>query len=323
MVKRKLGIISIFLCLFLCFMPCHTYGASTSDMAESVDTDRECRLTVAYAYNGTPFANTTVRLYKIADVSSNYNYTATPSFEGLGLVLNGLRTVGEWNVIRSTLEAYIISHSLEADNSQVTNQNGEACFESLQTGLYLALLDQPIQDDTRFVFDSALISLPDIDEGGYLRYEVDAVAKCEAMPPIEPDEGSQLKVIKLWKGDEGRPDRPKSIEVEIFRDGTIYETVVLSESNNWSYAWEIMDDGSNWTVYEKNIPSGYTMTLEKRGASFVLTNTRTENDPDAPKSPQTGDTSNIWLYIILMTISGCLLIALGITGKRRIYEKAN
>ena len=64
------------------------------------------------------------------------------------------------------------------------------------------------------------------------------------------------------------------------------------------------------------------MTLEKRGNSFVLTNTYTPKNPDEPfDAPQTGDTSNIMLYVILMIVSGSMLIILGIIGKRNAHEE--
>jgi hypothetical protein len=44
-------------------------------------------------------------------------------------------------------------------------------------------------------------------------------AKGEVLPPVDPDENVELKVLKLWRGDENRNVRPESIEVEIFCNG--------------------------------------------------------------------------------------------------------
>jgi LPXTG-motif cell wall-anchored protein len=139
-------------------------------------------------------------------------------------------------------------------------------------------------------------------------------AKGEVLPPVEPDEET-FKVLKLWRGDENQNDRPKSIEVEIFCNGISYKTVTLSEDNHWAYTWSAKNDGSNWTVVERNIPQGYTMTVEERQATFVLTNTRNSTDPDEP--PKTGDTMNILLYVLVMVGSGSLLIILGMIGKKK------
>ena len=95
-------------------------------------------------------------------------------------------------------------------------------------------------------------------------------------------------------------------------------TMVLSEENHWAYSWSAEDDGAVWSVAEPNVPQGYTVTVAMKGSSFVLTNTRTPDQPDDPgDSPQTGDTNNVLVYILLMAASGTLLILLGITRKRK------
>ncbi len=43
-------------------------------------------------------------------------------------------------------------------------------------------------------------------------------------------------------------------------------------------------------------------------------------EPDDPKAPQTGDTSNLYLYIALALISGCAIIFLCFTKKRKAEE---
>ena len=183
--------------------------------------------------------------------------------------------------------------------------------------MYLAIVNQVEQDDLHYRFDSALIALPGLGSDGRWQYQVSVNAKGEVLPPVDPDENVELKVLKLWRGDEGKIDRPKSIEVEIFCDGSSYKTVILSEENHWAYTWFAKDDGSTWTVIERNVPQGYTMTVEERQSTFVLTNTWTPTYPDDPgKPPQTGDTSNIMLYVLLMIGSGSMLIILGITGKK-------
>ena len=151
---------------------------------------------------------------------------------------------------------------------------------------------------------------------GLWQYQVDVTAKSEIIPPSRDDEEIELKVLKLWKGDGGSSARPATIEIEIFRNGTSYQTATLSENNHWTYTWSAKDDGSDWKVVERNIPTGYTMTIEERETTFVLTNTLNRDVPDNPDSPQTGDTSNIMLWVILMIVSGSMLIILGITGKR-------
>jgi hypothetical protein len=295
-------------------------AASTTDASEPINVNQECMLTLTYTCDGTAFEDVSVKLYKIADVSSDFQYKLASPFEQSELILNGVRTNGEWDVIRSTLEAHIIADNINADAIAKTDSEGIVCFEDLKPGLYLAVVGTVTQEDITCFFDSALVALPGLNTEGVWEYQVTVASKSELIPPI--DDEIELKVLKLWKGDEVRNNRPKSIEVEIFKDGESYQKVELSQDDNWSYSWTAKDDGAKWTVIERNTPSGYTMTLEKRGNSFVLTNTYTPKNPDEPfDAPLTGDTSNIMLYVILMIVSGSMLIILGIIGKRNAHEE--
>ena len=316
MAKRRMGIIAFILCICLYLIPCQVQAASTSDAKEPISTNENCSLTISYCSGGIAFSELPVNLYKIADVSADYQYTLTSSFEKSNLILNGIQTVGEWNVIRSTLETYILANDITAGFNAKTDFEGKASFDALKPGLYLAITERIIQDETTYVFDSALIALPGLSADGLWQYQVDITSKSEIIPPSRDDEEIELKVLKLWKGDGGRSARPATIEIEIFRNGTSYQTATLSENNHWTYTWSAKDDGSDWKVVERNIPTGYTMTIEERETSFVLTNTLNRDVPDNPDSPQTGDTSNIMLWVILMIVSGSMLIILGITGKR-------
>ena len=321
MAKRRFGIIALLLCFCLGMLPLQALAASTTDAKEPIDVDKECSLTIFYGCDGILFPDQSVTLYKIADVSADFQYTLTSSFVSSGLILNGIQTQGEWNVIRTTLESFILANNTEPIMTAVTDDTGIAGFASLKPGLYLASAVRVSQGDSQCVFDSALIALPGLGAEGYWQYQVAVVAKPEILPPIDSDEELEMKVLKLWRGDEGRSDRPQSIEVEIFRDGISYEIVVLSEENHWAYSWTAKADGASWKVVERNIPSGYTMTVEQRETTFVITNTRT--DQPTPPPPQTGDTANILLYIVLMFVSGMGLVIFGMTGKRKHHEETN
>ena len=320
MAKRRIAVMIALICLCFWLTPCYTMASSTIDASEPINVNQECMLTLTYTCEGTAFEDVSVKLYKIADVSSDFQYTLTSPFEQSELILNGVRTNGEWSIIRSTLEAHIIADNINADAVAKTDSEGLVCFESLKPGLYLAIVGTVTREELTCFFDSALVALPGLSADGRPQYQVTVASKSEMIPPS--DKEIELKVLKLWKGDEGRNSRPKNIEVEIFRDGASYKKVVLSEDDNWSYSWTAKDDGAKWTVIERNTPSRYTMTAQNRNTSFILTNTYTPAKPDEPfDAPQTGDTSNIMLYVILMIVSGSILILLGIIGKRNAHEE--
>ena len=237
----------------------------------------------------------------------------------------------------------------------MTGQGGGVRFEGLKPGLYFAKTGSAVQNNLIYTFESPLVSLPGTG-GSDWQYDVAVTCKSQVipMPPPddpEPEEPLHFKVLKLWKGDSGQDTRPESVEIEIFCNGESRQTVILSEANHWSHTWTAKSDGSDWTVAERNIPAGYVLTVTEKGTSFVLTNTLTPDNPEEPEdpdnpngpgdtppdtpdspgtsdetetpvkpsgdTPKTGDTSNVLLYMILLYVSGCALIILGIIGKRK------
>lgn len=325
MAKRRVGIILFLFCLCLCLTPFDAFAVSTADAVEPISPGQTCSLTVSYCSDGTAFSGVAVNVYKVADVSADCRYTLTSAFAASGLVLNGIQSGIEWNVIRATLEAFLLVNDITATCSAETNQSGQVSFDTLEPGLYLALSERVVQEGASYTFGSALIALPGLGADGRWQYQLTVAAKSEVTPlpgPGEtPDGGKQYEVLALWKGDDAQAHRPQSVDVEIFRNGSLYQTVSLSEENHWSFSWTAPEDGADWMVAEPKVPNGYALTIEKHGTTFVLIHTSILEDepgsePSSPDSPQTGDSTNIPLYTVLMYISGIVLILLGLTGKR-------
>ena len=311
MAARIMIIIALTLCLCMVWVPC-AGAASTADALAPISVDAQCTLTLTYGCNGLVVTNIPVKLYRVAQVSAEAQFTLTPDFQNTGLELNGIQTNGEWDIIRTSLEAHILANSIAPDCTAVTDSNGRAVFSGLEPGIYLAAAVHTQQEGWHYSFRSALIALPGLDEGGLWLYDIAATPKPDILPPSEPQE-LQYQVLKLWKDEGSEEKRPTSIEVEIFRNGESQETVVLSEENNWSYRWTVPADGARWQVVERNIPAGYVLTVEDRASTFVLTNSVPKPPPD---TPQTGDSANILLAVVLLHLSGACLIALSLFRKR-------
>lgn len=312
MAAKRIIITGLLLCLCLHLMPLGAQAVSTSDAQEPLIPDKTCSLTLSYLCGDIAIADLSVKLYQIAEVSATAQYTLTSPFQSSGQDLNGIRTVGEWDVIRFTMESHILANGITADLTSTTDHRGSILFDALKPGLYLVSSADGVQDELHCSFASALVALPGLDADGQWQYQVAASPKPQILPPPTPDD-VQLQVLKLWKGDD--PHRPESIDVELFRDGKSWEIVTLSEENHWSYSWTALNDGAEWMVAERNIPAGYTVSLEKRTTTFILTNTPESENPPPP--PQTGDTPHILFYSVLMYLSGAALILLGLAGKRK------
>lgn len=93
----------------------------------------------------------------------------------------------------------------------------------------------------------------------------------------EKEDHTTVTVVKNWDDDGFAADRPDTIAVELYKDGTLYDTVYLSAATGWKYQWEKLPMG-NYTVVEKTVPEHYTASVTNNGNTFVITNTH-----DIPK----------------------------------------
>ena len=103
-------------------------------------------------------------------------------------------------------------------------------------------------------------------------------------------------------------------------------TVELNAANNWKHTFPSLyefytpegADGVKYKYYvtEKSIPGYDTQITGNQDSGFVVTNkeinpkTPAPKNPPQPKTPNTGDESNIYLYIGLMLASSALIVSI-------------
>ena len=129
--------------------------------------------------------------------------------------------------------------------------------------------------DGDFTYDSEpfLISLPSLDGSDAWNYDV--AVKCKGEGRENFPKTTTVKVLKVWQDAGGEANRPEQIEAQLLRDGEVYETVVLSDANNWRYRWSGLEADHSWSVIEKTVPKDYTLLISREGITFVLTNVYT------------------------------------------------
>ncbi|MCL2654879.1 MAG: Cna B-type domain-containing protein [Coriobacteriia bacterium] len=93
-------------------------------------------------------------------------------------------------------------------------------------------------------------------------------------------EKTSISVKKVWN-DNKNPDRPTSVQVQLYKGGNAQGTpVALNSANGWKYTWQDLDKNAVWTVNEISIPSGYAKAITGNATSgYTITNTRKESPP--------------------------------------------
>ena len=91
-------------------------------------------------------------------------------------------------------------------------------------------------------------------------------------------ETENVNVKKVWVIDDGG-ERPDSVSVQLMRDGEPFgDPVTLNDANDWSYAWNDLESGHNWTVVELNVPDGFKATVSQSGDTFTIINDDTTEE---------------------------------------------
>lgn len=287
---------------------------STADAVERAELRTDCRLEITYASGDTAFAEQDIRLWHVADLTADKQYTLTGSFADYPVAVTGTSSQTEWDEMTVTLNAYILADGIAADRSAMTDENGTVAFEELTAGMYLVGSVRTENAGKAVVFESFMVAVPGVAENGEWLYHVAAKPK---MSENTPSKGEvNYKVTKIWK-DNGK-NRPDSIEVDINRDGVWRQTVTLSHENDWMYSWKTVDDGSVWSVTEKRVPNGYKVGIQKNGDTFTIINA--SYTPDE-KSPNTGDTPDMIPYFLLMGLSGTAMVILCLIHRKTCREK--
>ena len=246
------------------------------------------------------------RIYRVAERDESF-ILATP-FDSYAIAWPAAdASSSEWDAVAKTIANYVAADGVDPLAEATSDEEGTARFEGLNTGLYLVVSDMLVVEDEHgsatYAYQAALVALPSSADAGY---DEVAYPKGEFSREDNP-EPQRHKVTKRWS-DAGNTDRrPKSIKVEIYCDGELYASAELSDANNWVYEWE--DDGAShtWSVVERDIAQGYTVTID----GTAITNTYpTPETPLSPTGP-TPKTGQAWLPIPIFLIAGIVMLGLG------------
>lgn len=300
---RKKRILNICLTLLAAILLVGTsatsYALSTDRATEQIDPAHLCALSITCTDpSGAPAGQIEIKLYYIASVTPEYQFTVSDALSGCAIDINGIQSTEEWNSIMQTADAYITANAVEPMLTLHTNADGTAQAADLPQGIYYAV---PSGSDPSYSIPPYMLSLPALADNGTWVYDVHSLPKTKTP---EPPAGTELKIVKHWK-DGGSAKRPASVTVDIYRDGALYETVTLNSACSWCYQWH-SDTPHEWKAVEKNVPKDYTVRIEKDADTIVVTNIL------RGYTPQTGDDGIHPLLYIVSFASGVMIMILGI-----------
>ena len=322
--KRTLALLAAVLCLL----------TSVAQAAGSIDLTRKPTLTLTYRDGKTALSGAKFSIYRVADADETGELTVRSEFDKFDLDIRG-KNDRRWREMAQTLESYVLRREVTPADSGKTDKTGMLTFptqgKTLAAGLYLVIGERRTQGGNDYDAEPFFVLLPTQDlENNEWVYDVSANVKFGKTPV--PDDGDTVtrKVLKVWDDDGAEDSRPQEITVELLRNGKVYDTVKLSEKNNWRYTWLDLDADARWSVTEKTV-SGYTVSITREGITFVVTNTkkpeRTDtpdtpvkpsnpSKPSSPAKPTLPQTGAVWWHVEALALSGLVFLILGALDRK-------
>ena len=270
-----------------------------------IDEKQEINLTIQYELSDVNF-----RLYQIAEFSKTGEFTPTETYAEYPIELDDLDSEG-WRTAAEAYAGYIEREQMEPSATGETDENGQLVLEQLDMGIYLVLGESQITEErVEYEIMPFMLSLPSLTEQDTWDYEPVVIPKYDAeeLPQL-----LNLEVIKLWKND-SESERPREIVAQLLKDGEVYEEVVLHAANGWAYQWDELEPEAEWKVVEKEVPSGYTVKVNKTEHTYTITNTGRDLISQAPTLPQTGQ---LWWPVPVLTIAGVVFLLIGAWCRKR------
>lgn len=310
-------VMSLFCALLFMFSAIQTINV----VANTIDSQNECNLTLCYSINDKDLNNQDVKIYRIAKINSDGLYEILSPFSAYPVSVNNISSQNEWKEVASTIDSYIDADKLQFYSCKKIGIDGKVTFENIQTGLYFVSSVTVNNKNKLRCFDGFMMQLPYYQNDEYV---YDVVANPKSSDIAVEDKETKYTILKLWKDLENK-NRPGTVKVDILKNGIVQKTIKLSAKNNWIYSFVVKGNKDKWTVVERNIPKDYRVRIIKNKTSFLLINTHKNNESDNKKppysnSPKTGVTLPLMFYGVVMCVSGLILIIIGIVflrGKKK------
>lgn len=290
--------------------PANVFALSTTIAKEEINNDTNCNVTLSYYYDDYNFDNTNIKIYHIASITKDFQYNLSSKFSSYPIKINGLKTDVELNTLKQTIDSYIIADNIE-ELASYSIVNNKVNINNLKPGLYFIKTNKIDTKNYTLIFDSFLLNLPELTSDGTWNYNLEVYPKIEEYTPKYED--ITYTVTKEWIDNPNT--RPKSIEIEIYEDGILVDSHILSSKNNWTYNWITKDDGSIWTVVERNIPKNYNVSITNKNKNFIIIN---KDSNYKEENPKTLDNINLYFYLLISASIGLILLTISFIINKKL-----
>lgn len=194
-----------------------------------------------------------------------------------------------------------------------------------EAGVYTYTVTETSNNQEGWIYDTAVytVTVMVTEKDGKLTATISILKDGDPAEKIEfvncydrtlpPADQTVIEGRKTWNhGNNPTEKQPDSIIVLVYGDGELVRQQLVTESDGWQYRFELPKYNTTekeivYTIDETAV-DGYDKTID----GYNLINTYRENTSEVPENPSistpTGDTTQIWPWLILMFLSGVVLL---------------
>lgn len=231
----------------------------------SASADNGKSMTLTCVKDGNALEGMKWKLYRIGERKDG-EFVLTGEFSGFPVDLKDM-SVRNIMAAAQTLEGFTIQKNTHVLANQKTGKDGTVTFTGLSNGLYLAIGKKMRQGVFTYEPSPLLLEINDESTG----FNFDAYPKI--VKATLASEATSHTVKKVWLDfNDNYEARPIDITVDLYRDEELFDTVVLSEANNWEHKWVSLDAQYDWRVVERTIPVDYQVRVEYNETQYLVCN---------------------------------------------------
>lgn len=191
--------------------------------------------------------------------------------------------------------------------------------------------ETPVSEDDEWMF--SFENLPKYKSGKKIKYSVEQKevngykTKLNGFDVINTHslETVTIEGIKMWDDSSNKDGiRPESVTINLNADGKKIDTTTASKKSDWKYSFGSLPkykSGKEIVYTIEEVPvEGY----QPEYYGFNITNihkagtvNKSDSDNNSNKAPKVGDNNNIILWIVLITVSVTVFLALIIFGRKK------
>ena len=174
--------------LFCYFLSVLLGGGTVVSAYDAIDISQQGSITLHYEKDGVSIQNVSIRMYRVAQVSTGGRYSYTSDFVGCEpFQLNDIASATEWNQAAKMMTLFLQSNERLPIRTFYTDSEGLAVAQGLETGLYLVQGESITIGLRTYTFSPFLLTLPGLASNGSWQYHVTTEPKIMvSTKPIGP-----------------------------------------------------------------------------------------------------------------------------------------